>query len=65
MKWCADQFAISKRDWDDINNKVVAFTRECHPPKTIHLTMVTTYGLKKNMYSDEIQSEVTADALFV
>ena len=65
MKWCADQFPIGKREWDDINNKVVAFTRECHPSKTIHLTMVTTYGVKKNMYSDEIQSEVTADELFI
>lgn len=65
MKWCADQFPIGKREWDDINNKVVAFTRECHPSKTIHLTMVTTYGVKKNIYSDEIQSEVTVDELFI
>lgn len=29
-----------------------------------YLTMVTTYGVKRNMYYDEIQSEVVMDQLF-
>lgn len=30
----------------------------------IHTTMVTTYGLKRNKYSDVVQREVTMDDLF-
>ena len=33
--------------------------------KAIHQTFVTTYGLKKNMYSGTIQSEVVLDDLFI
>lgn len=32
--------------------------------KAIHQTFVTTYGLKKNMYSGNVQSEVVLDDLF-
>ena len=37
----------------------VTFTR-----KALHLTMVTTYGIKQNPYSGSVQSEVTLDDLF-
>ena len=33
--------------------------------KALHQTFVTTYGLKKNMYSGNVQSEVVLDDLFV
>ena len=33
--------------------------------KALHLTMVTTYGIKKNSYSETIQSEVKLDDLFM
>lgn len=29
------------------------------------LTLITTYGLKHNSYSDSVQSEVVLDDLFV
>ena len=32
--------------------------------KTLHLTMVTTYGLKNNAYSGMIQNEMVLDDLF-
>lgn len=32
--------------------------------KALHLTFVTTYGVKRNMYSSIVQSEVTMDDLF-
>ena len=32
--------------------------------KAVHLTYVTTYGLKRNKHSGIVQSEVTLDDLF-
>ena len=32
--------------------------------KAVHITMLTTYGLKRNMYTDIIQNEVTLQDLF-
>jgi hypothetical protein len=32
--------------------------------KAIHLTMVTTYGIKQNEYAGIIQNEVVMDDLF-
>ena len=31
----------------------------------VHQTFVTTYGLKKNMYNNNVQSEVILDDLFI
>jgi len=65
MKWCSDLYVIDKGDWDDLSNKQTAFIRECRPGKSVNLTMITTFGVKKNIYHDEIQSEVTSDQLFI
>ncbi len=64
MKWASEEFVIQKADDADIKNKVSALERETGTKKAIHVTMVTTYGVKHNMYYDEIQSEVVLDQLF-
>lgn len=64
MKWASEEFVIQKADDADIKNKVSALERESGTKKAIHVTMVTTYGVKHNMYYDEIQSEVVLDQLF-
>lgn len=64
MKWASEEFVIQKADDADIKNKVSALERETGTKKAIHVTMVTTYGVKHNMYYDEIQSEVAMDQLF-
>ena len=64
MKWASEEFVIKKADDADIKNKVSALERETGTKKAIHVTMVTTYGVKHNMYYDEIQSEVVMDQLF-
>ncbi len=33
--------------------------------KALHQTFVTTYGVKRNMYSGNVQSEVILDDLFM
>lgn len=64
MKWASEEFVIQKKDEADIRNKVSTLERETGTKKAVHVTMVTTYGVKRNMYSDEIQSEVVLDQLF-
>ena len=64
MKWASGEYVIQKKEDIDIRNKVSALERETGTKKAIHVTMVTTYGVKRNMYYDEIQSEVVLDQLF-
>lgn len=64
MKYSITEFSIDK-DYDStLRNKKAAFIAETKTRKAVHITMVTTYGLKRNSYSDGIQSQVTMDDLF-
>ena len=67
---CEIKFAIKpyeiKKDYDlALRNKVETFREETKTNKTIQTTMITTYGVKNNMYSNYIASEVSMDDLFV
>ena len=64
MKHTRGDFAIDK-DYDTkLRNKIDAFLTATKNKKNIQPTLVTTYGLKMNMYSNRIQRVVTIDALF-
>ena len=64
MKWASEPYVIDK-DYDEkLRNKVAAFIRETGTRKSILVSMVTTYGVKKNMYSDAVQSQVVMGDLF-
>jgi hypothetical protein len=65
MKFSNSEFVIDK-DYDKaLRNKRSAFKTESKTRKTIHITMVTTYGVKRNIYSGNVQSEVILNDLFV
>lgn len=64
MKYAADHYAISKSYEEELRHKRSAFITETKTRKAVHLTMVTTYGLRRNEYSEGIQREVTLDDLF-
>ena len=49
----------------ELRNKLSAFTRQTQTRKAVHTTMITTFGVKKNMYLDDYQSEVILDDLFL
>jgi len=48
----------------NMRNKVWTFAEETHTKKAIHITMITTYGIKHNEYWGNVQSEVTLNDLF-
>ncbi len=64
MKWASEEFAISKQYDKELRNKVNTLIDETQTKKTVHITMITTYGVKHNSYFDSMQSEITLDQLF-
>jgi hypothetical protein len=64
MKYTKDAFVIDQKYDKVLRNKWDAFVRETKTRKAIHLTLITTYGVKRNAYCGMIQSEVKMDDLF-
>lgn len=64
IKFSITNFVINKKYEESLRNKKAAFLRETKTRKAIHLTMITTYGITRNEYSGQIQSEVQMDDLF-
>ena len=65
IKFSINQFVISGDYEMQLRNKIEAFRQATHTTKALHLTMVTTYGVKRNAHSGIVQSEVCLDDLFV
>ena len=64
MKYSADEYVVTK-DYDtELRRKKNAFKIKTKTRKAIQITMVTTYGVHRNIYSGNIQSQVTMDDLF-
>lgn len=64
MKFSMSEYTITS-DYDrNLRQKKSIFIDETKTHKAVHITMLTTYGLKRNMYTDIIQNEVTLQDLF-
>lgn len=64
MKFAVDEYEIDKDYEKRLINKIERFRNSSNTKKALHLTMVTTYGVKRNIHSGRVQSEVTMDDLF-
>lgn len=66
MKFATDEFVIDKKYAGELDNKVNVFRRETSTKKTLFLTMITTYGVRKNdYYTGRILGEVLMEDLFL
>jgi AAA+ ATPase superfamily predicted ATPase len=65
MKFSIAEYIIDKTYDAVLRNKVEMFRRNTGTKKAIQVTMVTTYGVKRNKYSSIAQSQVVLDDLFV
>jgi len=65
IKYANEEFTIDKNLDDNLRHKRGAFKYETKTRKAVHQTMITTYGIKHNMYWNNIQSEVVANDLFM
>ena len=57
-------YTITKEYDRKLKEKVSDFKTVTRTRRAIHLTMITTYSLKRNAYSAHVQSVVTAEDLF-
>ena len=64
IKYSLEEILIDKEYERSLRNKISAFVQTSRTKKTIQLTMITTYGVKKNMYSNMVSSQVILDDLF-
>lgn len=65
MKYATTSYTLTKEEEEKLRNRLEIFRRTTQTTKAIHLTMITTYGLTPNMYSNIIQNEITANDLFL
>lgn len=65
MKFTENPFTIDKAYASDLEHKRTAFKTVSGTNKSLFLTMVTTFGVQPNPYSQQyVQASVTMDALF-
>jgi hypothetical protein len=65
IKFSKYEYEINKSYAERLSERVGIFESETKTRKTPHLTLISTYGMKRNKYSGVIRSEVTLDDLFV
>ena len=65
IKYSINEYIIDKEYDLTLRNKVDSFRRVTGSKKTIQLTMITTYGVKKGKYSGIVQKEILLDDLFI
>ena len=64
MKYWAGPYAMTAADDAALMNKRAEFKEATKTRKAVHLTMVTSFGVKPNAYSGRVQSFATLDDLF-
>lgn len=64
IKFSINPYAIDNNYDMQLRNKIEAFREANGSRSALHLTMITTYGVKRNAHSGIVQSEVTMDDLF-
>ena len=65
MKFYTDVFTIDKRYAAELERKMRVFGEQTKTKKALFLTLITTYGLKKNQYADSlVHNDLTIDSLF-
>ena len=64
MKYSSKEFIITKNYDENLRNKRCVFIEESNTKKSVHITMITTYGVKHNEYWGNIQNEISLDDLF-
>lgn len=64
MKFSTKEYALDKADDDNLRHKVGRFADSGKSHKAIHVTLITPFGVKPNMYQYTVQNVITADDLF-
>lgn len=64
MKFSRAAYEITKSDDANLENKLNAFLSQTKTTKSLMITMITSFGIKRNKYSGNIQNQVVMEDLF-
>lgn len=64
IKFYGKPFAIDKHYDAELRARVQTLMDSLSQKKSVHLTLIASYGLKPNIYSGQVQSEVRLEDLF-
>ena len=64
IKYALSEYTVTGKDIENIRNKINDVRIATNTRYAIYPTLITTFGMTDNSYSGEIQSVITADALF-
>lgn len=64
-KFAADEFTVDKAYAQALRHKRSAFINETGTRKAAHTTLISTFGLRRNEYSNEIPFQLDLDGLFI
>ncbi|MDR2425444.1 MAG: AAA family ATPase [Prevotellaceae bacterium] len=64
IKYSKLSYTITKDYEEKLREKIEVFKQETSSRKTIHLLMLSTFGVKQNKYSGIVQNEIHLDDLF-
>ena len=64
MKFTSEDFSVDKRYYRTLLSRMERVQEMVSPKTSIHSTLITTFGLKRNEYSGAFSSVVTMDDLF-
>lgn len=65
MKFSGDVYHLSKEEEAKLRNRIEALKTTLAPKQTVHLTMITTYGVAYGKHSGIVQKQILMDDLFV
>lgn len=65
VKYSEDLYSLDKDEFLRIQNRINAFKTVTGTKSSIIPTMITTFGMKNGMYSDQIIAKIDMDALFI
>lgn len=65
MKFASETYHITKEEEAKLRNRIQALKKTLKVRQTIHLTMITTYGIAYGKYSGIVQKQLTIDDLFI
>lgn len=64
MKFSESEYAVSAKEEENLRRRRSTFAEVTKTRKAVHITLVTTYGLKRTTHAGIIQQTVTMDDLF-
>jgi hypothetical protein len=64
MKFASQEYVITEDEEMKLRRRKGNFIEATATKKAVHITMVTPFGIKKNLHSSVAQNQVTLDDLF-